>query len=81
MKNCTACGVEIPANRLAAKPSAKLCLACQTKDEDTKPTQQQPRAYVHPDAAMLHSIHQGGLGLGVLIDTVNDAYEKSKGQE
>lgn len=37
---CQSCAQEIPAIRLEARPSASLCITCQTKsEEDNKPKQ------------------------------------------
>ena len=34
---CAACGADIPFARLQANPSANRCVACQTREERTKP--------------------------------------------
>jgi DnaK suppressor protein len=33
---CTTCGTDIPAERLAAYPTAKRCVSCQTRHEQTR---------------------------------------------
>jgi DnaK suppressor protein len=35
---CSACGIEIPATRLAAYPTAKRCVACQQEHEKNRQT-------------------------------------------
>ena len=74
MRICKGCGEEISIKRLAAMPSAEMCVGCQEKKDEGKPRVPRPIAYVPRHAAVAVASWHGMTGM----DTLNDAHEKQR---